>query len=177
MVVNSSSRAIFLDRDGVINEAIVKDRKPFPPGSKSEVKVLSGVMEALDIFRKKNYLCVVISNQPDVSRGTISKNVVNEINQTLREQLGLQYFYVCCHDDADQCECRKPKPGLLRMASEELGIDLRKSYMVGDRWRDIEAGQKAKCHCIFLDYNYDERRPDPPYQTFSCLMNFALSLE
>ena len=177
MVNASNSKAIFLDRDGVLNEAVVVDRKPYPPSSISEVKISAGVVRALAIFKKKNYICIVVSNQPDVARGKTTREAVEEINETLKKQLDLEFFYVCYHDDSAHCECRKPRPGLLKMAAVELNIDLDNSYMVGDRWRDVEAGQAVNCKCVFLDHNYDEKRPNLPYESFSSLLDFALSLE
>jgi len=152
-------RAAFLDRDGVINEAIVTAGKPAPPRSTAQLTVLPGVAEAIAQLHREGYLVLVVTNQPDVARGTTSKRVVEEINATLLRQLLLDGIYVCWHDDADHCSCRKPNPGLLLQAAREHDVDLRNSFMVGDRWRDISAGQRAGCRTIWIDRGYDEGAP------------------
>ena len=164
-------RAVFLDRDGVINKAIVSNGMPLPPKSLSELEILPKLNESLTILRDLKFEIIVVTNQPDVSRGTLSIETVGSIHQSLEADLGLKYFYVCFHDDSDKCECRKPKPGLLLKAATELNIDLKKSFMVGDRWRDIEAGQAAGCNCFFIDYGFVEKTPEMPYQIVSSLFD------
>lgn len=149
-------RAVFLDRDGVLNRAIVRNGKPYPPNDPSEVEVLPGAVEACASLRALGFLLIVVTNQPDVARGAQRREVVEEINATLRSQIPLDDIRVCYHDDPDGCRCRKPHPGLLTEAAHEWGIDLRASYMVGDRWRDTEAGQRAGCRTVFIDYEYSE---------------------
>lgn len=166
-------RAIFLDRDGVINEVKVVLGIPYPPKNLGEVKVINGVRKAIKLFYKHDYVIVVVSNQPDVARKVTSMESVNIINQYLMQQLGLKYFYTCFHDDADLCKCRKPKPGLLKLAAKELELDLGKSIIIGDRWRDIEAGHAAGCKCYFIEYNYEEKPPKPPYTKVSSLIEAA----
>ena len=170
-------KAIFLDRDGVINSSIIVDGKPYPPSNLEELEILPGVEEALSMFRENGYLCVVITNQPDVARGKVSLESVEELNNHLRENLALDDIYSCYHDDKDQCECRKPKPGALLSASHMYNVNLNDSYMIGDRWRDIEAGQNAGCKTIFIDYNYAEKRPiGQTYTTGSLLEAVKLIL-
>ena len=147
----------------MINTCIIKERLPFPPKLLSQVKILGGVSESIGLLRERNFEIVVVSNQPDVARGTSTEREVQRINDYLSHQLGLKFFYTCFHDDADFCECRKPKSGLLRMAARDLDIDLGISFMVGDRWRDIAAGQTAGCTCYFIDYSYSEKLPEKPY--------------
>ena len=153
-------RAVFLDRDGVINRAIVRDGRPYPPQSLGQVEILPGVTEAVRSLKEAGFLTVVVSNQPDVARGTLPRELVESINQHLGEVLGIDHFQVCYHDNSDNCHCRKPKPGLLHDAAALLGIELRNSYLVGDRWRDIAAGKAAGCKSIWIDYDYKEKRPD-----------------
>ncbi|GAB7521222.1 D-glycero-alpha-D-manno-heptose-1,7-bisphosphate 7-phosphatase [Paraburkholderia sp. 2C] len=164
------TRAVFLDRDGVINRAVVRDGKPFPPASVDETEILPGVAEALESLRDAGFLLIVVTNQPDVARGTTSKASVEAINAYLNAQLALDEFRTCYHDSADQCECRKPRPGSLLAAAAEHSIDLARSYMVGDRWRDIEAGERAGCKTVFIDYGYDEKRPESPSFTVASLL-------
>jgi len=153
-------RAIFLDRDGVINQAQVRDGKPYPPENLAEVVILPGVAEALIALHGAGYMLIVVTNQPDVARGTTPRAVVEEINTYLAAHLPIDEFRTCYHDNGDGCDCRKPLPGSLLDASKKHNIHLQKSYMVGDRWRDIEAGMSAGCKTIFIDYGYNEKDPD-----------------
>jgi len=145
-------RAIFLDRDGVLIEAPVESGKPKSINSVKGITIIAGVSEALNIFKQIRLIPIVITNQPEVSRGNLKVEVLQEIHRILKKKLEIEYFYTCLHDDKDQCECRKPKPGLILDAAHKLKIDLSKSYLVGDRWRDIEAGNAAKCSSFFIDY-------------------------
>jgi len=156
-------RAVFLDRDGVLNRAILRDGKPHPPASLSELRLLPGVREACRKLREAGFMLVLITNQPDIARGTVSADHVAEINGRMQRFLQLDSVQVCPHDDAAGCACRKPEPGLLLDAARDKNIDLSRSYFVGDRWRDVEAGQRAGCQAIFVDYGYRERRPEGPY--------------
>ena len=153
-------RAVFLDRDGVINKALLKNGRPYPPPSLAEVTILPSVPEALASLRAAGFRLVVVTNQPDVSRGTQTRESVEQVHLMLRAALPIDEFRACYHDDGDRCHCRKPLPGMLLDAARESDIDLASSYMVGDRWRDIEAGQRAGCMTIFIDYEYAEKRPD-----------------
>jgi len=93
-----------------------------------------------------------------VVRGTQSRAKVEEINAALKFRLPIDEFRVCYHDDADRCDCRKPKAGALLQSAEKFGIDLKASFMIGDRWRDIEAGRCAGCKTILIDYHYVETK-------------------
>lgn len=153
-------KAIFLDRDGVLNKAFIREGKPYPPTSLAELQILPGVKDALGALKENGFLLIVTTNQPDVARGTIQMETVEQINSFLQASLGIDEFRTCYHDTADNCTCRKPKPGLILDAARELGIDLSKSFMVGDRWRDVEAGHAAGVKTVFIDYDYLERRPE-----------------
>ncbi|MBC8178233.1 MAG: HAD family hydrolase [Deltaproteobacteria bacterium] len=155
-------KAVFLDRDGVINRPVIRDGKPYPPSSVTEVEILPGVSEALEKLKDKGFLLICVTNQPDVARGTQKREQVESIHKCLLESLCLDEILVCYHDDNDGCQCRKPLPGMLLDAAGRLAIDLKKSFMVGDRWRDIEAGQNAGCTTIFIEYGYKERGPKTP---------------
>lgn len=163
-------RAVFLDRDGVINRAIVRDGLPYPPANLSELIILPGVTEALEELHAANYLLIVVTNQPDVARGITKKADVEEINAHLLSRLSLDHIKVCYHDSVDGCFCRKPLPGALIDSGKEFQIDLSKSFMVGDRWRDIEAGQSAGCKTFFINYRYAEKQPETPDFIVSSLM-------
>jgi D-glycero-D-manno-heptose 1,7-bisphosphate phosphatase len=154
---------VFLDRDGVINRALERDGRPYPPQTPDEFEILPGTAGALSLLRGLQFELCVVTNQPDVSRGTQSRAVVEAMHQILRSRLNLRHFYVCYHDDRDQCSCRKPLPGLLTAAAAELNLSLTNSYMIGDRWRDIDCGRAAGCRTIFIDRGYAEElraRPD-----------------
>jgi len=163
-------RAVFLDRDGVINKAFVMDGIPYPPKCLSEVEILNGVKEAISIFKASNLEVVVITNQPDVSRGIASLESVQLINNYLSEELNITNLYICFHDDSEGCTCRKPKPGLLLRAAKDLKLDLARSFLIGDRWRDIYSGQAVGCKCFFIDYNYKEESPVLPFKKVSSLI-------
>ncbi len=154
------AKAAFLDRDGVINRAVVHDGRPYAPESVDAMEILPGVPEALARLREAGYALVVVTNQPDIARGTTTWDVVNGIHARMRGTLGLDDIRVCPHDDADECACRKPRPGLLLQAPH---YDMPSSVMIGDRWRDIEAGRAAGCGVtILVDYGYDEAPPRDP---------------
>ena len=145
------NRAVFLDRDGVLNRTVVDaEGVPHPPAHVAELQILPGVAAALDRLTVRGFLLVVVTNQPDVARGRQRHEDVEAINQSLAAQLPLTAVYACYHDNADRCECRKPKPGLLTRAAAELDIDLKASFMVGDRWSDIVAGTVAGCRDSYL---------------------------
>jgi D-glycero-D-manno-heptose 1,7-bisphosphate phosphatase len=151
--------AVFLDRDGVINRAVVRGGFPHPPSTLAELEILPGVPEALHALKAHGYFLFVVTNQPDVARGTVSREVVTGINDHLKYKLHLDAVLTCFHDNADNCDCRKPKPGLLLRAANDFNIDLSSSFMIGDRWRDVEAGQRAGCRTCFIDCNYAEAPP------------------
>lgn len=149
--------AVFLDRDGVINRAIVGlDGIPHPPASPEDVELLPGVEDACALLRGIGYVLVMVTNQPDVARGTQSRNTVEAINALICNRVGIDHVSVCYHDDSDGCGCRKPRPGLLVEAARTQGIDLAASFIVGDRSRDIEAGRRAGCGTILLGDGYGE---------------------
>jgi D-glycero-D-manno-heptose 1,7-bisphosphate phosphatase len=155
-------RAVFLDRDGVLNRALVREGKPYPPANLSELEILPGVPEACSTLKRAGLGLIVVTNQPDLSRGTMEGGAVEAMNAQVRERLGLDDVRVCPHDDADRCGCRKPAPGLLLAAARDWRIALDRSVMVGDRWRDIESGRRAGCKTVFIDYGYSEQRPEAP---------------
>jgi D-glycero-D-manno-heptose 1,7-bisphosphate phosphatase len=153
-------RAVFLDRDGVINRAVVREGKPYPPASVGELEILPGVSEALAQLKAAGFILIVVSNQPDVARGTTPQAIVEAINASLSRALPIDESVMCYHDSGDDCDCRKPRPGMLLDAASKWGVDLSASFMVGDRWRDVEAGQRAGCKTVFVDYGYDEKQPE-----------------
>jgi D-glycero-D-manno-heptose 1,7-bisphosphate phosphatase len=157
-------RAVFLDRDGVINRALEKKSKPYPPTSLVEFEIIPEVPEACAKLKAADFLLVVATNQPDVGRGTLAKEVVEKIHAHMMTQLPIDRVEVCFHagKGLSDCDCRKPKPGMLLHAARELGIDLALSWMVGDRWRDIDCGHTAGCKTILIDRHYAEALKQKP---------------
>jgi D-sedoheptulose 7-phosphate isomerase len=156
----AKNRAVFLDRDGVINRPLVRDGKPFSPPTPQELELLPGVSEALHELKSHGYELLVVTNQPDVGRGKQSREALEAMHKALATSLPVDDILVCCHTDEDKCDCRKPLPGMLLEAGRRHNIDMASSFMVGDRWRDIEAGYNAGCKTILIDYGYSERPPD-----------------
>jgi D-glycero-D-manno-heptose 1,7-bisphosphate phosphatase len=152
--------AVFLDRDGVLIRARVVEGTPRPPAGADQLELLPGAADACRRLHEAGLLLIVVTNQPDVARGTQTLEGVEALNRELSARLPLDEIRVCPHDDADRCHCRKPAPGLLLDASRDWGIELSRSVMVGDRWRDIEAGRRAGCKTVFIDWGYSERAPE-----------------
>ena len=155
-------RAVFLDRDGVLNRSVVRAGRPYAPTSLDEFELLPGVLEALTNLRTAGFVLVVVTNQPDLATGRIRPEVAEAIHQKLRALLPLDDIKVCGHVDEDDCACRKPRPGMLLEAARDWSIDLYRSFIVGDRWRDVAAGKAAGCKTIFVDYGYAEKQIDSP---------------
>lgn len=157
----------------MLNASVIRQGKPFPPDSLEEMSILPGVTQALRDLRAAGFVNIVVTNQPDVGNGKQRVEVVEAMNNQLREKLHLDDVKVCYHTEDQKCDCRKPKPGMLLEAAREHGIDLRQSFIVGDRWRDVAAGQAAGCGCFFVDYEYQEQRPAEPYVAVSSLAEAA----
>lgn len=153
-------RAVFLDRDGVLNAVQLRDGRAHPPKTPDELVILPRVARACRLLREGGFLLIVVTNQPDIARGETTRSTVDAINARLQSQIEIDEVRVCPHDDDDDCDCRKPRPGLLVQAAAEHGIDLRASYMVGDRWRDIEAGRAAGCRTVWVRSDYAETSGD-----------------
>jgi D-glycero-D-manno-heptose 1,7-bisphosphate phosphatase len=153
------NKAIFLDRDGVINKVILKLGRPYAPLYLNKLKVLPFVKRSMHMLKDQGYLLIVITNQPDVARGRANFNEIELINKYLTKKLPIFKIFTCFHDKYHKCFCRKPSPGSILSAVSKYNINIKESYMVGDRWSDIEAGKKAGCKTIFIDCHYKERQP------------------
>jgi D-glycero-D-manno-heptose 1,7-bisphosphate phosphatase len=151
--------AVFFDRDGVLNRACLRDGKPYPPQTLEEFEIVPDARESLTKLKRLGFLLIVVTNQPDIARGTQSQALIDEIHARLKSELPIDDLLVCPHDDRDACDCRKPRPGLLLSAARRHGIDLNRSFLVGDRWRDIDAGRAVGCATIMIDFAYKERGP------------------
>lgn len=163
------TRAVFLDRDGVISANVQRDGRPVAPTSMADFRILPGVEEAAQRLKEFGFVLIVVTNQPDISTGRNTMATLDRMHDELRRRLPLDEIKVCVHVDDDGCHCRKPKPGMLLDAARERGIDLTLSIMIGDRWRDIEAGQAAGCSTIMVDCGSIHERPSTPHKTVRSL--------
>ncbi len=180
IAASAPPHAVFLDRDGVINRQMIVAGKPYPATSLAEFILLPRVEEACQQLKQAGFLLVVATNQPDVGRGTLAQAVVETLHAHMTQLLPLDRVEVCYHpgDSESECDCRKPKPGLLLRAATELGIDLARSWMVGDRWRDVDCGHAAGCRTVFIDYNYDEAlRQQPDFRARNLLEAARIIIE
>lgn len=164
------SRAVFLDRDGVINRVVVKDGRPYPPASLKELKFFPEVSEAIQALHDAGFKIIVATNQPDVAKGIQTRGTVEAMHRRIMKELPVDAIKVCYHAEADRCLCRKPKPGMLLEAAREWSLDLGRSFMVGDRWRDIEAGKAAGCRTILIPGGYSEKEAEKPDAVVGSLM-------
>jgi D-glycero-D-manno-heptose 1,7-bisphosphate phosphatase len=163
------TRAVFLDRDGVLSANVERDGRPVAPTSMADFRILPGVEEATRRLKELGFVLIVVTNQPDISTGRNSMATLDRMHEEMRRRLPLDEIKVCVHVDADRCDCRKPKPGMLLEAARERGIDLTQSIMIGDRWRDIEAGHAAGCSTIMIDWESHQERPSTPHKTVRSL--------
>lgn len=152
-------RAVFLDRDGVLNHAPVRDGRPYSPHRLEDFRILPDVPAALTRLKAAGYLLIVATNQPDVARGLMPRETLDAMHELLRVRLPLDDIRACIAEDGPDCDCYKPKPGLLLAAARDHGINLAESWMVGDRWRDVGAGRNAGCRTVFINYGYREPLP------------------
>jgi D-glycero-D-manno-heptose 1,7-bisphosphate phosphatase len=149
------NKAVFFDRDGVINRPVVRNGLPFAPQDLAEFAWMDDVHSTLATLQKRGYVLLVCTNQPDVVRGMQKREQVDEFHRVIEAELPIARVYSCFHDNADACNCRKPKPGMLIQGSQDFDIDLSRSWMIGDRPKDIEAGLAAGCRTVFLRHDYD----------------------
>ena len=156
------NKCVFLDRDGVLNHAIVKDRKPYSPRIISEFTLMPHVVENIKQLRNWDYLTIIITNQPDIATGKLSLKTLELFHNILKSKLELTDIYFCPHLESDNCTCRKPNCGMINDAVNKYNINLNESFVIGDRWRDIDCGVKSGCKTIFLDYDYDEKLKSTP---------------
>lgn len=150
----AANRAVFLDRDGVINANLERNGRPVAPTTLQEFRILPGVEDAVRQLKAAGFHIIVVTNQPDVPAGLTPHATVLAMHERIRQRMPIDDIRICFHLDSDNCDCRKPKPGLLLAAAADHALDLGSSYIVGDRWRDIQAGRAAGCFTIFVDYGY-----------------------
>jgi D-glycero-D-manno-heptose 1,7-bisphosphate phosphatase len=160
-------RGVFFDRDGVLNKAVLVNNRPFGPLDADRLEIMDGAAELLSGLKSRGFALFCVTNQPDVSRGTRTLENVLAMNEKVKANLPLDALYACFHDNQDNCGCRKPKPGMLLRGAAEFGLDLKSCFMVGDRAGDVEAGRRAGAATVFIDFDYDEKKPEPPAD-FTC---------
>ena len=165
--------AVFLDRDGVLNRPIIRNGLPFPPATLEEFELYADIAEHCAQLKKAGFLLVVVTNQPDVGRGTQRREMVEAMNRKLRDAVpSLDAIEVCYHAGAshgEPCDCRKPKPGMLFRAAANHAIDLQRSFFIGDRWRDVDCAHAAGCRAVFIDHGYNESLRQQPAFTVTTL--------
>ena len=168
------NKAVFLDRDGVLNVAPIIGGVPSSPSKIDDLQIIEGAKRAVRILKLNGFIPIIVTNQPDIARGKADIESVTQINKAICEALEIEHVYMCPHDENHKCKCRKPEPGLIMAASANLGISLQDSFMVGDRWKDIAAGQAAGCINFFIDYSYNENQPSPPFTKVASLYEATL---
>jgi D-glycero-D-manno-heptose 1,7-bisphosphate phosphatase len=172
----TSHGAVFFDRDGVLIETLVEDGAPIADNNVDSLKFISGAVEVCESLAVANIKMFMITNQPDISRGKVLLRDVLEINDEVMQTCRLTDTSMCVHDDDENCSCRKPKPGMILELSAKHHIDLGRSVVVGDRWRDIDAGANAGCMTIFIDYGYNETLRTQPTWKVSTMSQAGLIL-
>jgi D-glycero-D-manno-heptose 1,7-bisphosphate phosphatase len=159
-------RAVFLDRDGVLNRPLVREGRPYPPARVEDFEIYEDVSAGCEQLDSAGFLLVVVTNQPDVNRGTQRREIVEAMHHKMLATLSqIARIEVCWHAGkrwADPCNCRKPQPGMVVRAAEALDIDLDRSFLIGDRWRDVDCGRAAGCRTVFIDRGYSETLRSPP---------------
>ena len=173
MGINPLNRAVFLDRDGVINQAQVRDGHPFSPADMTEFFWVEPIKEVTLELKSLGYLLFCVTNQPDVGRGLQGREIVESFHATILAELPIEKVFACYHNDRDECSCRKPRPGLIVEAQKEYARNLAASWLIGDRWKDIDAGAAAGCNTVFLEYGYDEKLRTKPDHTISQLLELV----
>lgn len=151
-----SRKAIFLDRDGVINKAIIINGKPFSPRAVKDFKLNQGIISTLNQLKKRRFLIIVITNQPDIARGLMTDKELVKMHGLMKEVLPIDDIFICPHDDRHRCSCRKPQAGMLYAAARKWSIDFHQSFMVGDTEKDIQAGRVAGCKTVLLTTRYNK---------------------
>jgi D-glycero-D-manno-heptose 1,7-bisphosphate phosphatase len=164
---------VFLDRDGVIVVPEFRDGRSFAPRRLRDFRLYPEAAASLQRLKRAGFLLAVVTNQPDVGNGLIDRSEVDAMHESMTRELPLDAVKACFHRQADHCDCRKPKPGMILEAAAELGINLKQSFMVGDRSSDVEAGRAAGCATVFIDLGYAEPAPAAPDHVVRSIMEAA----
>jgi D-glycero-D-manno-heptose 1,7-bisphosphate phosphatase len=168
------NKAIFLDRDGVVNDMLFDETGHMhSPRRLDDFKIKNGIAGFVVRAKKLGYLVIVITSQPEIKRGLISLETMESMHSVLKSELDIDDIFVCLHDNEDNCECRKPKPGMLHDAAEKWNIDLGKSFMIGDTHKDVGAGSAAGCTTILIDTDYNkDAKPDMRVESIQDVLEF-----
>ena len=158
--IDQENNAVFFDRDGVLNQLVKRDDSYYSPQKYEDFHIIKGVKEVIGLIREMNYLVIVVSYQPDISRGKLKQSDLNKMTNILYEDLGVDCVYYCTHDDNNDIGCRKPSPGLFLAAQKDYNINFKKSFMVGDTWKDVEAAKKTDIPMVLLDKPYNKNIQD-----------------
>jgi D-glycero-D-manno-heptose 1,7-bisphosphate phosphatase len=155
-------RAVFLDRDGVLNASQLRNGKPYAPTCVDDFHLMPQARHHLTRLNRAGFLLVVVTNQPDIGAGRVEAATVDAMNRRLAAELPVDDILVCPHTPQDGCDCRKPKPGMLLRAAQRHDCDLAASYMIGDRFGDIAAGNAAGCTSVLIGDGYGEAEQASP---------------
>jgi D-glycero-D-manno-heptose 1,7-bisphosphate phosphatase len=155
-LLSKSHKAVFLDRDGIINKVLIKEGKVCSPRTMAEFEWMDDIIESVKIFKEIGFKIIVVTNQPDIARGKMAKEILAAMTNLIYSTLMVDDVLVCPHDDLDGCNCRKPSPGLILEASGKWDVDCRQSFMIGDSWKDMSAGRAAGCTTILIDQYYNQ---------------------
>ena len=155
-VIKHKRKAVFFDRDGVLNHLVKRDGSYYSPQNFENFKIVDDAKEVVNHVQKKDYLAIVISNQPDISRGKLEQSELDKMTQLLINETNVDDVFYCTHDDGDDCDCRKPAPGLFITAQNKYDIDFHKSFMIGDTWKDVQAARNAGISMILLNRDYNQ---------------------
>lgn len=168
-------RAVFLDRDGVVNEIVERDGGPGSPRTLEELRLLDDARACVQRLRAAGFRVFVVTNQPDVARGRLSSGALERLERAVRARLPIDDYRACTHDDEHGCACRKPKPGMILELAEAWGVDPGASYVVGDRWKDTAAGRAAGCRTVLIERPYSgDARPDRRARTLAEAVEWIL---
>lgn len=154
------NKAVFLDRDGVINLSKVINGKPIAPISITEFRLYPAIKKLLYELIKKKFKLIVVTNQPDISIGKIKIEELNKMHERIYQELPITDIFVCPHNKKENCNCRKPRPGMLKKAIKKYKISVKKSFIIGDRKSDINAGLNLNLKTIYIDRDYKEEKPN-----------------
>ncbi len=161
--MSESRRAVFLDRDGVLNRSFVRDGKPYAPRCLADFRLLPRVGHAVQRLKDVGFMVVVVTNQPDIGNGFVDPAAVAAMNDLLMARVAVDEVLVCPHKQTEGCDCRKPRPGMLLEAAKRHGLNLSASFMVGDRGGDIVAGLRAGCYTLLVQRGYAELLLERPH--------------
>ena len=163
------NKAIFLDRDGVVNRTLIINKKPYAPRKIEDFKLMPNLLENISLLKKKKFLLIIITNQPDIGNGLMKRKTLNLMHKKLLNNAPIDDIFVCSHSQNQNCRCRKPKNGLIIKAKKKYNINLAESYLIGDRSIDIQAGKISNCKTIFIDRKYNESSPTSQIITVTSL--------